>query len=316
MISWLLITLAQIAGQAPSTPELDYLVGEFRADVELYDAAGNVSRNAKSEIQAHRIFDGNALEQTGALLDLGAEARSFYFVDEVTKVVRWAALSSNLELNVFSGALENGELTLTADGRGRDARPLQFKRVDRKISNDGYEMSMYVSDAGAGEWRLINRQFNRRLERGEAAVEALRSYAGVWLGEEHRRTQAGDGFRFRYALEPMDASETIYEMTITQEMDDGAAQLLFKGFKNYDAHEDVVRYHGFSPSGRVARGRVLLVGETLETIYEGASPNGPPAEIKDVFTHLGDDRFHSITYMRRDGTWTQINEDHWKRATR
>lgn len=313
-----LLTLALAGAQTEPSPRgaLDYLVGEFRAEVELFDREGNVARRVTSETRAHPIFDGGAIEQSGALLGTGLEARSLYYVDEQTGEIRWLALSSSLEHHVFTGRIEDGGLSLIAEGRSRDGRPLRFKRVDSRVSEEGYTFSMYASGPGEDDWILLNRQFNRRLGRGRVAAEALRSYAGVWIGEEQRESAAGVGYRFRYALEPVDDAGTLFEMTITEEMDDGSSRLVFTGFKDYDRHAEKVRYHAFSPSGRVAHGRVLLVGDALETVYEGRGPDGSVATIKDVFTRLEENRFRSVTYLRpeREAEWRQIHEDHWRRA--
>ncbi len=148
-------------------------------------------------------------------------------------------------------------------------------------------------------------------ENRSEALDTLDNYSGVWRSES-RTTPAGRGFHFVYRLEWFDPARTTAEMLITQHFDDGQAVVLWKGFKGWDPGKEETYYHGFSPGGRAATGRVIVDGRTLVTEYRGWGSQGA-VEIRDVFHPVENGSFLAVTLMLRDGEWVEVLRDVWRR---
>lgn len=147
-----------------------------------------------------------------------------------------------------------------------------------------------------------------------ADLDGLDPYVGTWLSDR-RTTPDGIGFRFGYDLQWYDPARTMVEMLITQHFEDGREDVvLWKGYKGWDPKEEMAYYHAFSPQGRAATGRVYVEDGGLVTEYRGWGPRGPGPEIRDVFHPVEGDTFLAVTYMMRDGAWTEVSRDEWTRV--
>jgi len=146
-----------------------------------------------------------------------------------------------------------------------------------------------------------------------AALTELAPYLGEWRAEPSTAPD-GRGFRFGYSLQWFDPGHTVVEMLITQNFDDGETRVLWMGFKGRDPASGGIYYHGFSPSGRVARGEVAKESADVLTVYEGWGPTGAVARIQDRFLPVEDDSFMSITSVWRDEAWREIMRDTWTRV--
>lgn len=147
-----------------------------------------------------------------------------------------------------------------------------------------------------------------------AALDAIDAHTGHWRSED-KTTQQGETFHFEYELRWIDPGQTLVKMLITRVGPNGTSTV-FEGYKGRDPGGGVY-YFAVSPSGRGARGRVLLEGTDLVTVYEGWTAEGDVVEIRDVFEPVDEagDSFVSRTFLRRapGAEWQQIGEDHWHR---
>lgn len=150
-----------------------------------------------------------------------------------------------------------------------------------------------------------------------AALEALDGYTGHWRSEDKTGPE-GTTFHFEYELRWLDPGRTIAELSVTRVAPE-ATTVVFEGYKGLDPAGGVY-YFGASPSGRGARGNVVIEGDDLVTLYDGWTADGDVVEIRDVFGPLNQsgNAFVSRTYLRPDpgAEWRQIGEDHWRRLER
>lgn len=142
------------------------------------------------------------------------------------------------------------------------------------------------------------------------------TYAGHWVSDQKRGPE-GARFHFEYDLEWADGDHTVARIMVTQVRPDGRT-VVFEGYKGRRPSGDGVFYVGASPSGRSARGRVVLDGENFVTVYDGWAPDDSMVEIRDVFEPVEDGTFVSRTLLRRtpEEPWRQIAQDIWTRAGR
>lgn len=201
-----------------------------------------------------------------------------------------------------------------------------FRLTQSRITRDSFRETLEVSGDGGETWRVSSRQWMRRSgapERltGEPAARrdasvvlaAIDAYTGHWKSD--RKTDAeGDGFHFEYDLEWLGPDRTITRMRITR-VAGAETSVVFEGYKGAPSGREGVFYIATSPSGRGARGEVLLKGSELVTLYQGWSPDGAVVQIRDVFTPVKDGAFVSRTFLRRsaDVEWRRIGEDRWRR---
>lgn len=145
-------------------------------------------------------------------------------------------------------------------------------------------------------------------------LERLQAYTGHWESDEKQGPE-GNRFHFEYDLRWMDEARTIARIVIEQVRSDGRT-VIFEGYKGRDPSGERVYYVGASPSGRGARGDVVLEGDDLVTIYDGWTADGSVAEIRDVFTPVDGGTFISRTFLRAapEKEWRQIGEDRWTRT--
>lgn len=144
-------------------------------------------------------------------------------------------------------------------------------------------------------------------------LDRLEAYIGTWRSDA-RTTADGRVFRFGYALHWFDTGHTVVEMLITQRFEDGEVRMNWRGFKGWDRVRGGLYYHGFSPSGRVADGRVVAEPDAVLTTYDGWGAEGAPVRIQDRFLPVEGGVFTSITSIWQGGTWREIMRDHWTRV--
>lgn len=169
-----------------------------------------------------------------------------------------------------------------------------------------------VIGVSVAAWWLIETSSGGDMNTQAASMTEMEYYVGKWQSET-RQAQDGRDYYFHYELTYFDANQTMIEMTITQHFEDGSNTLLWSGFKGLDPIKNNTYYYGFSPSGRVGRGEVVVEGDTLVTQYEGFGPQGNGVMIRDVFTVQDNDHFVSITYMLQEDEWQEVWRDHWER---
>ena len=145
-------------------------------------------------------------------------------------------------------------------------------------------------------------------------VALLSPYVGNWLGLNIHEGTNGERYRFHYELHWFDKDRTVLEMTISQRYDDGSSALMWKGFKGWDPVRENWYYNGFSVRGQVARGQVQPASDRffVDTIYRGFGPSANnDIEIRDRFTHVRNGAFESLTEIRRDNEWMEVNREQW-----
>lgn len=145
-------------------------------------------------------------------------------------------------------------------------------------------------------------------------LQRMDAYTGHWESDEKQGPQ-GARFHFEYDLTWMDEGRTIARVVIQQVRTDGRT-VVFEGYKGREPSGESVYYVGASPSGRGARGEVMLEGDDFVTIYDGWTADGSVVKIRDVFSPVDGDSFVSRTFLRRDadGGWRQVAEDRWVRT--
>lgn len=160
---------------------------------------------------------------------------------------------------------------------------------------------------------------------GSAPAVQREDVAGIfapWIGDWHtaegRQTAGGQHFRYGFKLDWFDDRKTIVRMTISRKFEDGKTSLSWEGFKGFDPASQGLYYYGFSPSGRMSRGEVRIAEDgSMVTSYTGYGPDGTPVEIRDISAPVADDRFTTVTTLRRkaDEPWREIGRDTWMRVT-
>lgn len=156
-----------------------------------------------------------------------------------------------------------------------------------------------------------------RQDTAKTDFEALGDYIGQWRSEEKQARDKNERpFRFEYELSYFDADRTIAHMVIRQVFADGEERLLWIGFKGWDSVERQTYYHGYSPLGRVARGKFIEDGDHFITFYAGSDVDGQVVEVRDVFTPVENDQYENVTYLRPagDDAWRIVARDVWRRV--
>ncbi|MEP5612243.1 MAG: hypothetical protein ABJP45_08335 [Cyclobacteriaceae bacterium] len=102
-------------------------------------------------------------------------------------------------------------------------------------------------------------------------------------------------------------------MTITGVYENGEVRKYWEGFKHWDPREKKTLYSGFSGDGRVAKGHLKKISDTVvNTLCSGIDPNGNPVQIRDIATKQDASHYLSETYLKREGKdWIKINADNW-----
>lgn len=146
-------------------------------------------------------------------------------------------------------------------------------------------------------------------------LQRMDTYTGHWKSDEKQGRQ-GDRFHFEYDVEWMDEGRTIARIVIEQVRSDGRT-VVFEGYKGLEPSGEGVYYVAASPSGRGARGDVVLEGDDFVTVYDGWTADGSVVEIRDVFEPVDGDGFVSRTFLRSgpEEEWRQVAEDRWTRVT-
>lgn len=321
---------ATLAAQSVALPEalhrLERLEGSWEADrVEFLDPEGNVVRTSSAEVHNELDLDGRVLVHRGLLHQPPIETRGWYYWDPTDEQLHMGSVSSGGRYDEFVGGWEGDRLVMitlpnpTYDGR-------LFRLTQSRITRDSFREKLEVSDDGGETWRVSSRQWMRRsgaperstggpAARHEASVvlAAMDAYTGHWKSD--RKTDAeGDTFHFEYDLEWLDSDRRITRMRITR-VAGADTSVVFEGYKGAASGWDGVFYIATSPSGRGARGEVVLDGSELVTLYQGWSPDGTVVQIRDVFAPVKDGAFVSRTFLRRsaDVEWRRIGEDRWRR---
>lgn len=299
---------------------LERLLGSWETDrVELLDENGEVIRVSAAEARNRRHLDGLVIAHAGRLLDPEIEVRGWYYWDRDDERLHLATVSSGGRHDEFVGGWEGDRLVLVTEPRPADEGRL-FKLIYGQITEDSFVESLEISDDGGGSWRVSSRQTMYRAEtRAPAgrppALERLGDYVGHWRAEDRVDPQ-GDPFHFELEQRWLDPQRTILAVTISRISAEGST-LIFQGYKGMEPTGDGVYYFAASPSGRAARGEVVVDGEDLVFVYDGWEAFGQVVEIRDVFTPLTEEgrAFLSRTFLRPDpgSEWRQVGEEHWRR---
>lgn len=148
-----------------------------------------------------------------------------------------------------------------------------------------------------------------------AVLEAMDAYIGRWRTVE-KQSRDGERFHYEYDLEWIDEGRTIARMLLERVGSSGRT-VVFEGYKGREPLGNGVYYFAVSPSGRGARGDVVLEGEDLVTRFEGWDTAGSVVQIRDIFEPpaTDGDAFTNRTFLRSDPTaeWRKIAEDRWTR---
>lgn len=325
VVAFCLVAPDPLAGQAtppcedvPAFQMLDFWVGEWT--VHAGDQQVGTNRIVK-------VLDGCAVEEhwTGGS---GGRGRSlFYFVPGLQewrqvwvtdRATAPGAVKEKRLVESFEGAgvRFQGEIPLPEGGSYLDRTtltPLPEGRVRQliEISPDGGESWRTTFDA---EYRPRTGARGPGPSPASGILERMNGYTGHWISDE-KEGPGGAPFHFEYEMEWMDEGHTIARLVITQVRPDGRT-VIFEGYKGREPSGDGVYYVGASPSGRGARGSVVLEGDDFVTAYEGWTADGSPVEIRDVFEPVEGGGFVSRTFLRPspDDEWRQIAEDRWTRV--
>ena len=137
---------------------------------------------------------------------------------------------------------------------------------------------------------------------------------GKWLASDVQTDKDGNRLQFGYELQWFDQKQSIAKMTITRIYENGKVELLWEGFKNWDAQEGKIMYSGFSRIGRTAAGYLEVKNKNeIKTKSSGVSQNGKKVFIEDIATKIDDNHYTSITQIKMEGQeeWRKLNTDHW-----
>ncbi len=310
---------APAGAQEPPVPEalrgLEFLVGSWRAErVEFLDEEGQVVRVSSAEAHNELQLDGRVLAHRGRLDDPRIETRAWYYWDPKEERVHMGSVSSRGRYDEFVGEWRGDRLVMTTLPSPAYGGRL-FRMTHRRIGPDAYLETLEVSEDGGESWRTSSRQRMQRVAAADASaiLERMDAYTGRWRTEE-KRDRRGEAFHYVYDLRWIDPERTIARMRITRRSADGPT-LAWEGFKGRGPPGEGVYYVAASPSGRSARGEVVLDGDDLVTLYEGWTADGDAVEIRDVFSPVEDGAFRSRTFLREtpDAEWRRVGGDLWSR---
>lgn len=321
----LALAVAPTGAQSPEIPEamerLGPLEGSWRTErVEFLTAEGEVRRVSGASAQNEMEMGGLVMEHRGRLHEPVIETMGWYFWDPVDERLHMGSVASGGRYDEFVGGWEGDRLVMVSlpnpayEGR-------VFRMTHSEITADSYLETLAFSEDGGQTWQRSHRQRMHRVDGdGEAptaagpVLERLDAYTGHWESDQKEGRQ-GEHFHFVYDMAWMDEGETIARLVITRVGPDGRT-VIFEGYKGREPSGEGVYYAGASPSGRGARGRVVLEGADLVTIYDGWTADGSVVEIRDVFSPVEEGVFVSRTFLRPspDAEWRQIGEDHWTRT--
>lgn len=314
--------LAAQEGDVPEAMErMKGFDGSWEADrVEFLDADGDVARVSSAEAHNEVAFDGHLLIHRGHLAEPRIETRGWYFWNPRDERIHLGSVSSSGRYDEFVGGWEGDRLVMVLlPGPAYGER--RFRMIHDRIRASSYRETLEVSEDGGASWRVSHRQVMRRIGEREGdpreILDAMDPYTGHWRSEA-RAGSGGDRYHHEYDLEWIDPARTIARVHITRVGSDGETRTVFEGFKGREPDGTGVYYHGASPSGRGARGEVVLEGRNLVTIYDGWTAEGETVRIRDVFRPVEDGTFRSRTLLRpsADADWREIGSERWTRVGR
>lgn len=318
---------AQESDLPEALERLERLAGSWEAErVEFLDADGRVARISSAAADNELQMGGRVMAHRGRLAEPVIETRGWYYWDPEDERLHLGSVSSRGRYDEFVGGWEGDRLVMViVPSPGHDGR--RFRLTQSEISDTSFMETLEVSSDGGATWRVSSRQRmrrsggvaaeNRRIGGGgqadNEALEAMDAYIGRWRSQD-RSDAEGRTFHYEYDLTWIDEERSIARMLLTRHSS-GEQSVVFRGFKGLE-REGGLYYIATSPSGRGARGQVVLDGTDLVTMYDGWSADGEVVQIRDVASPVVDDAFVTRTYLRADPgqEWRQIGEDRWERA--
>lgn len=157
-----------------------------------------------------------------------------------------------------------------------------------------------------------------RADTVQSDYDAIAPYIGLWRSDVKTAADSKRTYYFEYELAYFDPGRQIVEMKIDQIFKDGERRLLWHGYKGWNRIEKETYYYGFSPQGRVSRGKFAVSDASFVTFYTGHGPTGGQVEVRDVFSSVSEGEFTNETWLRPSGErdWRVVAQDTWRRVVK